>query len=95
MTPLVHFRLHLAHPEGFQTTLRDSLELAFFIFGWLLYPFPVVSDSLITDAIPSKADRNELIYIRYLAGERAAYLAQEFGVSVRRINKLIWRFQRQ
>jgi len=30
---------------------------------------------------------------RYLAGERAVDLAQEFGISVRRVNRLVRRYQ--
>ena len=45
-------------------------------------------------AIPEKVDRNLEIYQRYVAGERAQNLADEFGISVRRVNWLINRFRR-
>ena len=45
-------------------------------------------------AIPEKVDRNLEIYKGYTAGERTQKLADEFGISVRRINWLITRFRR-
>jgi Mor family transcriptional regulator len=41
--------------------------------------------------IPTKAERNNSIYERYMAGERAVDFAREYGISVRRINRLILR----
>ncbi len=46
----------------------------------------------ITDMIPEKEWRNQEIIRRYLAGERAVDLAREFGISVRRVNRLIRRY---
>jgi Mor family transcriptional regulator len=43
--------------------------------------------------IPTKTERNDTIYERYMAGERAVDLAREYGISVRRINRLILRVQ--
>ena len=42
--------------------------------------------------IPPKIQRNQEIIQRYLAGERAIDLAEEYGISVRRVNKLIRRY---
>ena len=42
--------------------------------------------------IPEKDVRNQAIYRRYLAGERAVDLASEFEISVRRVNKFIRRY---
>ena len=43
--------------------------------------------------IPPKTTRNEDFVQRYLAGERTVDLADEFGISVRRVNRIIRRFQ--
>jgi Mor family transcriptional regulator len=59
----------------------------------LLYADQRLSDKPVTDIPPAKLERNRAIYERYLRGEKAADLAREFGVSVRRINKLIRRFE--
>lgn len=46
----------------------------------------------VRDMIPEKEWRNQEIVRRYLAGERAVNLAKEFGISVRRVNRLIRRY---
>ena len=46
----------------------------------------------VSDIPPLKADRNQEIVRRYLAGERAVDLAKEFGISIRRVNRLIRRY---
>jgi Mor family transcriptional regulator len=43
----------------------------------------------ITDLIPFAEVRNQEIYQRYLAGERATDLASEYGVSLQRIYVII------
>ena len=43
--------------------------------------------------IPPKTKRNEEIIRRYMAGERAVDLADEFEISVRRVNRIVRRFQ--
>ncbi len=48
----------------------------------------------VTDMIPEKEWRNQEIFRRYMAGERAVDLAREFGISVRRENRLIRRYLR-
>ncbi len=45
----------------------------------------------VTDMIPEKEWRNCEIVRRYLAGERAIDLAREFGISARRVTRLIRR----
>jgi Mor family transcriptional regulator len=46
----------------------------------------------VSDLIPEKEWRNQEILRRYLDGERSADLAREFGISVRRVNRLIRRY---
>jgi len=43
--------------------------------------------------IPPKTARNQEIVHRYFAGERAVDLADEFEISVRRVNRIIRRYQ--
>ena len=57
-----------------------------------LYLGLIEMDSPVSDMIPEKDVRNQAIYHRYLAGERAVDLASEFEISVRRVNKLIRRY---
>ncbi len=42
--------------------------------------------------IPAKTERNQEIFRRYMDGKRAVDLAKEFGISVRRVNRLIRRY---
>ena len=49
------------------------------------------SETPASDMIPEKEQRNQEIVRRYLAGERAVDLAKEFGISVRRVNRLVRR----
>jgi DNA-binding CsgD family transcriptional regulator len=58
----------------------------------ILYDGIPNSDKPASSLIPPKQQRNEEIVRRYLAGERAADLASEFGISVRRVNRLIRRY---
>lgn len=79
-------------PEGFggrPPTLRSSAAA---IVLRLLYKDQPLPKSPVSDT-PLKVDRNQEIYNRYMAGERAVDLAKEFGISVRRINKLIRQIQ--
>ena len=57
-----------------------------------LYRGMIVTSARVTDMIPEKEARNRAIYHRYLAVERAVDLANEFEISVRRVNKLIRRY---
>jgi hypothetical protein len=61
----------------------------------LLYKNQPLPTKQVNDIPPLKADRNQEIYDRYMAGESAVDLAEEFAVSVRRINKIIRRLQRR
>ncbi|CAG1014838.1 hypothetical protein ANRL4_05324 [Anaerolineae bacterium] len=79
------------HPEGYETLSRDSL---FRIVERVLAAFyqdrPLPSKPA-SSLIPEKQSRNLEIVQRFLAGERAADLAQAFGISVRRVNRLVRR----
>jgi len=55
----------------------------------LLYRGEVESTTPVNDMIAEKEQRNQEIYDRYMAGERAVDLAKEFCISVRRMNRLI------
>jgi len=63
------------------------------MFKSLLYPLPRDSALPASAKIPHSIDRNREIYSRYLAGERTQKLANEFGISVRRVNWLVNRFR--
>jgi hypothetical protein len=54
-----------------------------------LYRVMSEADAPLTNMIPEKDVRNQAIYHRYMAGERAVDLASEFGISVRRVNRII------
>ena len=56
-------------------------------FGQLLPVGPV------TDLIPTEEERNNEIYQRYVSGERAIDLAEDYSVSLQRIYVLIRRYQ--
>ena len=47
----------------------------------------------ITDLIPAEEDRNFEIYKRYVAGERAVNLAEDYDISLQRVYVLIRRHQ--
>ncbi len=57
-----------------------------------LYSGMIEAEIPVSDMIPEKEWRNQEIVRRYLAGERAVDLAKEFGISVRRVNRLIRRY---
>jgi DNA-binding CsgD family transcriptional regulator len=79
-------------PEGYEPTSRDSMGFAVATVLWIMYadrPKPTRPASSMN---PTKTERNREIIQRYLAGERAVDLAQEFGISVRRVNRLIRRY---
>jgi hypothetical protein len=80
-------------PEGFGGISPASPSSAAAILVWLLYKDQPLPKSPVSDIPPLKADRNQEIYNRYMAGERAIDLAMVFGISVRRINKIIRRIQ--
>ena len=47
----------------------------------------------ITDLIPTEENRNLEIYKRYVAGERAVNLAEDYDISLQRVYVLIRRYQ--
>ncbi|MHB8624834.1 MAG: helix-turn-helix domain-containing protein [Aggregatilineales bacterium] len=57
-----------------------------------LYGGMIEADAPVSDMIPEKEQRNREIFTRYMTGERAVDLAREFGISVRRVNRLIRRY---
>jgi Mor family transcriptional regulator len=57
-----------------------------------LYRGLIEANTPVSDMIPEKDRRNREIYARYMSGERAVDLAREFGISVRRVNRLIRRY---
>ena len=79
--------------KGYRVPLCDSLNGAIGLILRMLYPYPLAFAMPVSDKRPTKTDRNQEIYDRYSPRERAANLAQEFGVSVRRINRLINRLK--
>jgi Mor family transcriptional regulator len=58
-----------------------------------LYKDLTLPERPLSEIPPLNESRNQASYDRYMAGERAVDLAKEFGVSVRRINKLFRRIQ--
>ena len=58
-----------------------------------LYFGQAVSTQPVTDLVPTEEVRNFEIYKRYAAGERAADLAADYGVSLQRVYVLIRRYQ--
>ena len=58
-----------------------------------LYLGQILSTQPVTDLIPTEEDRNLEIYKRYVAGERAIDLAEDYSVSLQRIYVLLRRYQ--
>jgi hypothetical protein len=56
---------------------------------WRMYGDKPETDTLASSMIPPKTQRNQQIVQRYLSGERAVVLAEEYGISVRRVNRLV------
>jgi hypothetical protein len=79
-------------PEGFESISSATPSQAVTIILRLLYKDQPLPAKPVSDIPPLKADRNQEIVRRYLAGERAVDLAKEFEVSVRRVNRLIRRY---
>ena len=79
-------------PGGFGNISSASMSLA--VWRVLAQLYRGIAESLVpvTDTIPEKEWRNAEIIRRYSKGERAAELAREFGISVRRVNRLIRRY---
>jgi Mor family transcriptional regulator len=57
-----------------------------------LYRGMIETDVPTSDMIPKMEWRNQEIFARYMSGERTVDLAREFGISVRRVNRLIRRY---
>ena len=72
----------------FTMSLFNSPRAVIAIFKLLTYPSPRTSSLPASTAIPEKVDRNPEIFTWYTAGECALNLANEFGISVRRVNWL-------
>jgi Mor family transcriptional regulator len=68
------------------------MGLAVAIVLWIMYAGKPKTEKPASSMIPTKTQRNQEIVRRYLAGERAVDLAKEFGISVRRVNRLIRRY---
>jgi hypothetical protein len=79
-------------PEGFGNISSATPSQAVAIILRLLYKDQPLPTRPISDIPPLKAERNQEIVRRYLAGERAVDLARKFGISVRRVNRLIRRY---
>ena len=79
-------------PEGFGGIPPASPSTAAAIVLRLLYKDRPLPKSPVSDIPPLKVDRNQEIYNHYMAGECAVDLAKEFGISVRRVNRLIRRY---
>ena len=57
-----------------------------------LYLGQAISTQPVTDLIPTEEERNLEIYQRYVTGERAVDLAEDYGISLQRIYVLIRRY---
>jgi hypothetical protein len=79
-------------PEGFESISSASTSLAVQRVLAQFYRGMIEAETPVSDMIPEKDERNQEIVRRYLAGERAFDLAREFGISVRRVNRLIRRY---
>jgi hypothetical protein len=80
-------------PDGYGIRSRDSLPTAVARLVQTLYQGMPLPTNPASSMIPTKTERNNTIYERYIAGERAVALAREYGISVRRINRLILRIK--
>ncbi len=80
------------HPEGFGNLSSAKVRSSVRAMVTLLYRNIPLPENPLSDIPPVKLDRNRELYERYKAGERVADLAREYGISVRRTNRLIKRF---
>ena len=78
---------------GFGVTSSAMVEAAVHRVLHQLYLGQRFSTQPITDLIPTEEDRNFEIYKRYIAGERAVDLAEDFDTSLQRVYVLIRRYQ--
>jgi hypothetical protein len=80
------------HPASLEAMSSASMSQAVRRLLAQLYRGLIEKESPVSDMTPEKDERNRAIYHRYLAGERAVDLAREFGISVRRVDRLIRRY---
>ena len=66
-------------PAGFEDSSSASIEKAVRRLLRLLYADMELPSEAINDFISPKEERNREIYRRYIEGERAADLAEEYG----------------
>ena len=78
---------------GFGVTSSAMVEAAVHRVLRQLYFGQTVSTQPVTDLVPTEEDRNLEIYNRYVAGERAIDLAEDYRVSLQRIYVLLRRYQ--
>jgi len=79
---------------GFQVLSSATVESAVHRVLCQLYLGQTLPERPVTDLIPLEEMRNAEIYQRYINGERAIDLAEDFSVSLQRIYVLIRRYQR-
>jgi hypothetical protein len=80
------------HPAGFENISSACVSQAVRQLLLQLYRGLIEANTPVSDMIPEKEPRNREIFTRYMTGERAVDLALEFGISVRRVNRLIRRY---
>ena len=78
---------------GFEVLSTAMVESAVHRFLRQLYLGQAFPTQPITDLIPAEEDRNLEIYERYVAGEPAVDLAEDYGVSLQRVYVLIRRYK--
>jgi hypothetical protein len=76
-------------PEGSQPSSSDIVEIAVQRVLRQLYPTTDLPTAPVTDYTPEQAERNEDIFFRFLAGEPATQLAEEYGISLQRVYAII------
>jgi len=81
------------HPGGYRSVSRDSSTLAIEYILWVYWTENPAPRAPASSMIPPKTQRNLEILRRYQAGERAFDLAIDYGTSVRRVNRLIRKFE--
>ena len=80
------------HPEGLEIISRDKFVFSVTLVLKVFY-FEVTAPTVpVSSMIPVKVDRNRELIERFLAGERAVDLAGAFGISVRRVNRIVRRY---
>jgi len=74
-------------------TSCTSVESASLRLIELLYKDIPAPEKPVSLLIPMMTERDEVIYTRYMAGERAVNLAEEYGVSLQRLHWLLRRYK--